>query len=627
MPESNCVVVSHSAQEELLRINRLMVAGATVAVSALALSGCALPHQSEIIEGTSITVAWNDPFQAYNTLTADSNATANANISYLANSTFSYYNNEPKLVHNEDFGKYEITKEDPLTVKYTVNKGVKWSDGTPVDGVDLLMAWAATTTHMNSVMPESDPETGEVTNQDAVNAGTYWNSGAVEGQGLDLVSEVPTLSDDNRSLTIVYDAPYVDWEVGLDVGVSAHGTVQLAYPNKDYSGEDAKDAFVKAVQDKDFAWLKPVAASWNDDYKYVDMPTEPQKTLSNGAYTITDLKKDQYVTLTANPDYTWGPSPKYEKITVRFIADPQAQIQALENGDVQIASAQPTADLITQLKGMSGVEYVGAPEATYEHIDMQTTNGGPFDAATYGGDKDKAKKVRQAFLKTIPRQEIVDKLIKPLQEDAVIRESNVFVPGSEGYKASEEVNGYKAYDEVDTAGAKALLAEAGVTAPVDVRFIYGEGNTRRAQEYELIRQSAKEVGFNLIDGASGTWGNDVFAKPDVYDAALFGWQSTSLAVGESAANYQTGGANNPYGWSNPEIDELFKQLDTETDTAKQQEILVNVEKLIVDEAWTVPIFQFPGVTAWNDKITGVSPSSLSPTYFWNFWEWAPTDKK
>jgi peptide/nickel transport system substrate-binding protein len=254
---------------------------------------------------------------------------------------------------------------------------------------------------------------------------------------------------------------------------------------------------------------------------------------------------------------------------------------------------------------------------------MQVTNGGPFDAKSYGGDAAKAKKVRQAFLKTIPRQEIVDKLIKPLQDDAVIRESNVFVPGSEGYKASEEVNGYSAYDEVDIDGAKALLAEVGATTPIDVRFIYGEGNTRRAQEYELIRQTSKEAGFNLIDGASSTWGNDVFAKPDVYDAALFGWQSTSLAVGESAANYQTGGANNPYGWSNPEIDKLFKQLDTETDAAKQQQILVDVEKLIVDEAWTVPIFQFPGVTAWNDKITGVSPSSLSPTYFWNFWDWAP----
>ncbi len=600
-----------------------MAAGAVVSAGALVLSACALPQQSEVIQGTSITVAWNDPFQAYNTSTADDNASANANIVYLANRNFNYYNAEPKLVQDTDFGKYEVTNQSPLTVKYTVNDGVKWSDGTPVDGVDLLMQWAATTTHMNSVEPKYDEATGEITNQAEVDAGTYWNSGAVAGQALDLVTQTPVLGDNNRSLTIIYDEPYVDWELGLSVGVAAHGTVQMAYPDKKYTGEDAKKDFVKAVQDKDFAWLKPVAHSWNVDYKYVDMPTEAQKTLSNGAYTITDLKKDQYVTLTANPDYNWGPSPKYEKITVRFISDPQAQIQALQNDEVQIAAGQPTADLITQLKGMQGVTYVGSIDAVYEHVDMQVTNGGPFDAKSYGGDEAKALKVRQAFMKTIPRQEILDKLIKPLQENAEIRNSNVFVPGSEGYKASVAVNGYSAYDAVDIAGAKALLAEVGVATPIKVRLIYGEGNTRRAQEYELMRQSAEQAGFTLIDGASGTWGNDVFAKPDVYDAALFGWQSTSLAVGESSANYQTGGANNPYGWSNADVDSEFKALQTETDTQKQIQILVKAETDIVNEAWTIPIFQFPGVTAWSDKITGVSAAPLSPTYFWNYWEWAP----
>ena len=37
-------------------------------------------------------------------------------------------------------------------------------------------------------------------------------------------------------------------------------------------------------------------------------------------------------------------------------------------------------------------------------------NGGPFDPATYGGNADTAKAVRQAFLKTIPRQQIVDRV-------------------------------------------------------------------------------------------------------------------------------------------------------------------------------------------------------------------------
>jgi peptide/nickel transport system substrate-binding protein len=39
------------------------------------------------------------------------------------------------------------------------------------------------------------------------------------------------------------------------------------------------------------------------------------------------------------------------------------------------------------------------------------------------------------------------------------------------------------------------------------------------------------------------------------------------------------------------------------------------------------VFQFPGVTAYNTKIEGVDPSILSPTIFWNIWDWKVAAKK
>ena len=40
--------------------------------------------------------------------------------------------------------------------------------------------------------------------------------------------------------------------------------------------------------------------------------------------------------------------------------------------------------------------------------------------------------------------------------------------------------------------------------------------------------------------------------------------------------------------------------------------------------WTVPIFQFPGITAWDSsKVSGVTAMPITPQYFWNFWEWTP----
>ena len=108
---------------------------------------------------------------------------------------------------------------------------------------------------------------------------------------------------------------------------------------------------------------------------------------------------------------------------------------------------------------------------------------------------------------------------------------------------------------------------------------------------------------------------------DQYDAALFGWQSTSTAVTESDANFRTGGLNNFYGYSNAEVDALFDSLQTETDPAKQIDIQIGVEKHLWEDAFGTTIFQFPGVNAWNSNIKGVEPISISPTIFAGFWNW------
>ncbi len=86
-----------------MRIKRLVAAAATVAVGALILSGCAAP-QSEIVEGSSLSVAWNQPFYSANGFTSYGNATANNNINYATYSGFNYYDNTPKLVKDTSLG-------------------------------------------------------------------------------------------------------------------------------------------------------------------------------------------------------------------------------------------------------------------------------------------------------------------------------------------------------------------------------------------------------------------------------------------------------------------------------------------------------------------------------------------
>lgn len=611
-----------------MKYKRLMAAGALVAAGALALSACTPPRESEVVKGTNITVAMNDVFSGYNTSAIDLNSLYNAQVAYMAQNGFVYYNDKTELIQNTDFGTVEKTSDDPLTVKYTIKDGVKWSDGQQVDAADMLLYWAAITTHVTNGEAQTDEDTGAVTSQ----TGTFWNSGAAEGIGFDLVSATPTISDDDRSMTVVYDSPYADWNLVSPVGVSGHGTVELAYPDKyklDADGHKAaaKD-LIKAIEDKDYDFLGPVSEAWNTKYTFNTMPdggADSPALLSNYAYKITDMKANEYVTLTANDSYTWGPSPKFEKITVRAVPDSQAQLTALQNGDLAVASGQPTPDIAKALAaGIPNVDYVGAPEASYEHVDLQVTNGGPFDPKTYGGDEKKAMAVRQALFMTLPRQEIVDKLIVPLQENAEVMNTLLFLPGAPGADKASDASGYANYEKADPAGAKKVLEDAGITTPVDVRLLFSQTNTRRNSEYQLWQPLAAEGGFNLINASSTTWSNDLATKPTAYDAALFAWILNNTGRTSNAPNYITGGGNNYYGWSNKDIDDTFTQIQGTTDGDTADGLLVDAEKLVGEQYWSMPIFQFPGITAWDKtKVTGVTAMPLSPQYFWNFWEWTP----
>ncbi len=586
-----------------MKLKRIGVAVAVVAAGALALAGCSAGsgNVSEIVKGTSVTVAQNSGFTSYNDGSGTGDSTYNSNIIYMTTSGFNYYNATPALVKNTKFGTYTVVKKSPLTIKYTINKGVKWSDGTPVDAADMLLDWVANITKYN------DPK------------GINFTSAAAGG-GLDLVTDVPKISDGGQSITLVYSKSFVDWENNFGVGLPAHVVYEEAFPNVTKAATAKKD-FEKAVDTNDTAALTKIANTWATKFDMTSTPADKKLILSDGPYIISSIVKDQSVTLVPNKSYNWGPKPKVAKITFRIIQDPTAQVQALQNGEVSVIEGQADADTTAALKALSGVTTTTTPTSTYEHVDLTYNNGGPFDPATYGGGTDGAAKalaVRQAFMKALPRQEIVTKLINPIAPGQKLDDSQTLLPGAAGYAASVAANGSSAYDTVDIAGAKALLAQAGVKS-INVKFLYGKSNTRRAQEFALIKASEAQAGINVQDDGNDDWPDLLGNKS--YDAILFAWQFTSLAVTGAQSQFSTGGGNNFNGYSNATVDADYQKLQSDYNKADQLKLLADVDKQAWADAYGVTLFQFPDVTASSNKIENVKDAPLSPNVFWNFFDW------
>ncbi|MGW9414449.1 ABC transporter family substrate-binding protein [Arthrobacter cupressi] len=590
-----------------MRFGRISKAVGVMAIATLALSACAGNTGSPSTttggaqEGGTIGVAETNGFSSFNSGTADGNSDVNGHIGYATHSNFLYIDDKLNIVKNEKFGKYEKLSDDPLTVKYTVNEGVKWSDGTQVSAADLLLTWASGSAYYDDANPEKK-------------TGTTYFLTAADTSGLNL-TDFPEVGSDNRSITLKYSKPFADWELAL--GFAGNGGIDIpAHVVAQKAGLKDAQALVdlfKSVPRGDAAAPKPVNAQlkkvadfWSTGFDSKTLPSDPSLFLSNGPYVVKDVVAEQSLTLVRNKDYNWGPTPHADEIVVRTIGSAPAQVQALKNGEVDIINPQASADTVDQIKALDGVELLQGKQLSYDHLDLNYS--GPF------ADKD----VRTAFMLTVPRKDIVDKIIKKIDPEATPLDSQIFVPAQAAYADSVKNNGSSAYQEVDIDKAKQLLAGKTPT----IRIMYNKDNPNRVDAFSLIRESATKAGFKIVDGGLGKADWSAHLGDGSYDATIFGWINSGVGVTGTPQIFKTAGGSNFNGLSDPEADKLMDELIVTTDKAKQDELQTKIDAAIWSTSYGLPLFQSPDVKAYSDQITGVTAMPNQTGVWWNVWDWA-----
>src|SRR6476620_9209866 len=254
-------------------VRRLMQLLIAALAAALILSGCSGGGAPPVVggeakRGGSVPVAEVNAFSSFNPYSANGNTDINTQIGAITHSGFFFLDDSSKVVRNAKFGHYEKVSDQPLKVKYTVNEGVKWSDGAQVGSADLLLSWAAGSGYFDDV----DPGTGK---------GTKYFATASNATGL-AGTVFPELGSDGRSITLEYAAPYADWEVAFDVGLPAHvvaaksgltDEADLVELLRDSPRGDANRPAVNAP-------LKRVSDFWNTGFDTKTLPPDPAMYLS-----------------------------------------------------------------------------------------------------------------------------------------------------------------------------------------------------------------------------------------------------------------------------------------------------------------------------------------------------------
>ena len=604
---------------------------AKFALAAAASAGLAVSLLTPAQAATRSTIVIHDTnsLTSFNSGQPDTNLTINGKVGNLTGIGFYYINDQKNVVRNTTFGNFKIVKNNAtdFRISYTVNKDLVWSDGTPINAEDLLMSHVVSSNAYSKAAGLGDPD-GDAT--------PAFDSNGYGGTYSDNIVGEPTISADKMTLTLQFKQKIANWDLYGPGPSPVHTLVLLAEGKKGLQSvkdnEAARDRFVAAYKSKNTAVLKAMGKVWSEAYDItqVDATTNPLLWVGNGGFTVDSAVTKSSVTLKVNPKYNSGPklTGTIDTVIFKFIADGTAAAQALANGELDVYSGQPTADAVAALKKLTNVNLIGGINACYEHWDTRVGNapGQPEYNGIFKGHGGKGADLRKAFLLSVPREEINEKLIKPINPNAPILGSTFIAPGFEGYDRLIANNGsgfYRGSQDALNAKAARLLKKhypsASPSNPVKVNVLVPGNNPRRAAEFALAKANALKVGFDLVGDVQASWSPKI--QLSTYDAQFFAYCPSAVTQAGSNANFQVGGGNNRNGINLPQLDAILNKLQLPMDNRTFISTIIQAERIINAEGLTSGVFLHPAVTAVNKNLKGIKPSPLSDDVVWNWWEW------
>lgn len=529
-----------------------------------------------------------DEWTGYNGETASTYAVWTSVVNARTQGAFVYFGTDGEIYQDEEFGSFEAISEEPLVVEYTINDDAAWSDGQDIDYADALLTWAS----QNPAFTGDDDEP------------LFDSVSQTLGE---FVPEPPEGEMGGKTFTLNYADPYPDWQLMVSGFFPAHVVA-------DQIGL-TEEELAQAILDEDMDVIADAAEFWNTGWDNPEPGTFPDEELIpvSGPYKYSTWEAGQYVTLEPNEEY-WGTPPATERLTFRFI-EPDAHVQALENGDLDVIEPQATVDTLDQLNALGDSFAVDTGDTlTWEHLDFNF-NEGVFS------DDEGGLELREAFAKCVPRQQIVDNLIAPINPDAEVMNTREVFPFQDNYDdvVSESYDGQ--YDEVDIEGAEELIESAGVETPIEVRITYSAGNTRRGDEVATIKSSCDQAGFDVVDSNSEDFSDRFFdGAGEGWEVALFAWAgSGQIASGRNI--YTTDAPQNGGGFSNEEVDEAWQTLANTVDESVHAEQIPIIEKGLWDNLHGIPLFAHPGVVGYDASIDNVRFTATQDQVVWNAEQW------
>lgn len=308
-------------------------------------------------------------------------------------------------------------------------------------------------------------------------------------------------------------------------------------------------------------------------------------TFGTGPYRFVEWQRGDRLVLKRNDGY-WGGKPTWANVTIKPIGSAAVREATLLAGDVDLIQSV-SSNSIAKLKKSSKIAIYRAPTTRITYLHMgQKEEQYPDVSGTNGKNPLADKRVRKAISMTIPRAEIAKRVMDGLSVPA----GQVIPTGYAGHNPKITVH------PADPKAAKKLLAEAGYPNGFEIALTTAnDRNINGVAVAQVIAAKLRQIGIKVNIHAIPfsvflpQWraqklplflhGIGPLADPSLHEDALTA--TRDMKAGE--------GVSNQSGYSNPELDKLFKTAERTLDTKQRAELLEKAAVIIDHDTAVIPV--------------------------------------
>ncbi len=349
--------------------------------------------------------------------------------------------------------------------------------------------------------------------------------------------------------------------------------------------------------------LTTAAASIVDEQKFpATKLLADNQIIGSGPYSLAQYKAGEQAVFEANGKYTGDRKPKAPKIFVQFFSDPAPLKQAISSGQVDVAWRTLSPTDLNDLKTNSNVSVLTGQGSEFRYWTWQ-----------FSTPDGKNKAIRQAVAQLIDRNAIA----KNAYDGTVTPSYSIVPPGFAGQKDSFKAK----YGAPSVAKAKQILQAAGVKTPVTIKLGYTPTHygPNAVDEANQLAGQLKASGLFTPTVDDAEWEQyQTLYKKGAYDLFILGWYPDFLDADNYLTPFLRDGGFYANGYHSAKANSLLSQELGETDKAKRQQIIGQLQDLTAEDVPLIPSWNGKNVAVATKKMSGVQ-ETLDPTYIFRFW--------